>query len=189
VQTVRADAYPGRRVVELSTCPGDRNSYRFDMHFKLSPAKTVFSFLAIITALVLTATVHAKESGEVSHPGPGTAPRKAILDGLRPWIEDDLKQKVIFIVGDMRVLSDWAFVRVTPVRPDSKPIDFTKTKYKEAMQEGMFDGATTYALLRKKGDRWAVLTFRIGPTDVCWAGWENPPYGAPRKILPYGDKP
>ena len=123
------------------------------------------------------------------HPGAGSALRKAVLDGLRPSIEDDLKQKVIFVVGDIRVLSDWAFVQVTPVRPDSKPIDFSKTKYKEAMEGGMFDGATTYALLHKKKDQWTVLTFRVGPTDVCWVEWDKPPYDAPRKVLPALGKP
>jgi len=115
----------------------------FDMPTNLSPKKRIFSFLAVFAALVFTATVHAENSGEVIHPGAGSALRKAVLDGLRPSIEDDLKQKVIFVVGDIRVLSDWAYLQVTPVRPDSKPIDFSKTKYKEAMEGGMFDGATS----------------------------------------------
>lgn len=155
----------------------------------LSAQTRILYFLAVFAALVFTAAVHAEDTGEVIHPAVGSALRKAVLDGLRPSIETDLKQKVIFVVGDIRVLSDWAFLQVSPVRPDSKPIDFSKTKYKEAMEAGMFDGATTYALLRKKKDQWTVLTFRIGPTDVCWVDWDQPPYGAPRKVLPSLGKP
>ena len=155
----------------------------------LSPQKRILSFLAVFATLVCTATVRAENTGEVIHPGVGSTLRKAVLDGLRPSIEADLKQKVIFVVDDIRVLSDWAFVKVTPVRPDSKPIDFSKTKYKEDLEGGMFDGAQTYALLRKKKDQWTVLTFRIGPTDVCWVSWDQPPYGAPRKVLPSSGKP
>ncbi len=144
--------------------------------------------LALVATLVPLTALHAEDSGKVTHPAPGSALRKALLDGLRPSIETDIKQKVIFVVEEMRVSGDWAFVRVTPVQPDSSAIDFRKTKYKEPLEEGMFDGATTYALLRKKGDRWSVLTFQIGPTDVCWDGWDTPPYNCPRKILPYADK-
>jgi hypothetical protein len=149
--------------------------------------KTLLSVLVLILSLVPTETVCAEGSAGVTQPTPGSALRKAVLDGLRPSIEADIKQKVIFIVDDMRVSDDWAFVRVTPIQTDSKPIDFRKTKYKEQMEEGMFDGATTYALLRKKDDQWVVLTFQIGPTDVCWDGWDGPPYNCPRKILLYGD--
>ena len=155
----------------------------------ITSKKRIFAFLAVFAALVFTAALHAENTGEVIHPGAGSALRKAILDGLRPSIEDDLKQKVIFVVDDIRVLSDWVYLRVTPVTPGSKPIDFSKTKYKKAMEEGMFDGATTHALLHKKKDQWTVITFRVGPTDVCWVGWDKPPYGAPRNVLPSLGKP
>ena len=148
------------------------------------PKMRIPCFLTVLAALVFAVAVHAENSGEVIHPGPGSARRKAVLDGLRPSIEDDLKQKVIFVVADIRVLSDWAYVQVSPVTPDSKPIDFSRTKYRKAKEDGVFGGAQTYALLRKKNDQWTVLTFRIGPSDVCWIGWENPPYNAPRKVLP-----
>jgi len=164
-------------------------SITFDMLTNPTSKKTICCLLAGFAALAFSAAVHADTSGEVVHPGAGSALRKAVLDGLRPSIEQDLKQKVIFVVGDMRVLSDWAFVQVTPVRPDSTPVDFSKTKYKEALEAGMFDGGQTYALLRKKKDQWTVLTYRVGPTDVCWVTWDEAPYGAPRKVLPPGGKP
>ncbi len=149
--------------------------------------KIFITMLAWMFAPVSIVTLHAKDPGKVTQPAPGSELRKAVLDALRPSIETDIKQKVIFIVDKIRVSDDWAFVQVTPVQPDSKPIDFRKTKYKEQMDEGMFDGASTWALLRKKDNQWVVLTFQIGPTDVCWAEWDKAPYNCPRKILPYGD--
>lgn len=119
-------------------------------------------------------------------PKPGNPLRKAVLDGLRGPIQRDLGQKVIFMVDDIRVSGDWAYVQVSPVQPNSKPIDFSKTRYKEAMEEGFFDGPRTYALLRKRGGQWLTLTYQIGPTDVCWIGWSGPPYNAPARVLPSG---
>lgn len=149
--------------------------------------KTILSILALAISLTSTSLVHAENPVHVTKPAAGTALRKAVLNGLRPAIEADLGQKVIFVVDHIRVSEDWAFVQATPVTPESKPIDFKKTKHKERIDEGLFDGATTYALLRKKDAKWVVLTFQIGPTDVCWAGWDGPPYHCPRKILPYPD--
>lgn len=124
--------------------------------------------------------------GGLQKPKPGNPLRKAVLDGLRPVIQKDLGQKVVFIVGDIRVVEDWAYVQVTPVQTNSKPIDFTKTRYKEAIDEGFFDGSTTYALLRKQGEQWVTMTFQVGPTDVCWMGWSEAPYNAPGRVLPSG---
>jgi len=124
--------------------------------------------------------------GGLQKPKPGNPLRKAVLDGLRSTIQNDLGQKVIFIVGDIRVVEDWAYVQVTPVQTNSKPIDFTKTRYKEVIDKGAFDGPTTYALLRKQGEQWVTITFQVGPTDVCWIGWSEAPYNAPGRVLPSG---
>lgn len=149
--------------------------------------KIVIIILALVLTPVSVTTVHAKEQGKVTQPAAGSALRKAVLDGLRPSIEADIKQKVIFIVNKIRVSDDWAFVQAVAVQPDSKPIDYRETKYKEQVDQDMFDAATVYALLRKKDNKWEVLTFQIGPTDVCWAEWDKAPYNCPRKILPLGD--
>jgi hypothetical protein len=125
-------------------------------------------------------------AGQLVRPKPGNPLRKAVLDGLRGPIQKDLGQKVIFIVDDIRVVGDWAYAQVNPVQPNSKPIDFSKTRYKEALEEGYFDGPRTYALLRKQGGHWVTVTYQIGPTDVCWLGWSEAPYNAPPRVLPSG---
>lgn len=124
------------------------------------------------------------QTKKLEQPGPGTKLRKAVLDGLRPSIEKDLNQKVIFVVSKIRVYDGWAFVQCRPVTPKSKPIDFKKTKYRDRLEDGTFDGDTTFALLRLKNGKWAVKDFVIGPTDVYWIGWTEPPFLAPRQVLP-----
>lgn len=121
---------------------------------------------------------------EVKKPAPGSALRKQVLDSLRPVIQKDLKQKVIFKVDDIRVYDGWAFVQVHPLQPNSKPIDFKKTKYKAALEDGVFDGSTTFALLKQSGKKWVVKDFVIGPTDVYWIGWMSAPHKAPKKLFP-----
>ena len=136
-----------------------------------------------------TGAVAAGDTGnavKLVRPRPGNPLRKAVLDGLRGPIQKDLGQKVIFIVDDIRVFGDWAYVQVSPLQPNSKPIDFSKTRYKQAMDDGVFDGPATYALLRKQGGQWLTLTYRIGPTDVCWLAWSEAPYHAPGMVLPSG---
>jgi hypothetical protein len=135
---------------------------------------------AIAIATLASTFSHA----QVSQPKAGSALRKAVLDGLRPAIEKDLKQKVIFKVETIRVYQDWALVNVHPLRPDSKPIDFRKTKYRREIEDGAFDGSSTWALLRKVKGKWTTRVFAIGPTDVVWLAWMDPPYSAPRKLFP-----
>ena len=129
---------------------------------------------------------NAGNAAQLVRPKRGNPLRKAVLDGLRGPIQKDLGQKVIFIVDDIRVVGDWAYAQVSPVQPNSKPIDFSKTRHKEALEEGYFDGPGTYALLRKQGGQWVTLTYQVGPTDVCWLGWSEAPYNAPAKVLPSG---
>ncbi len=83
-------------------------------------------------AVTLIAAIAVGQSS-VQTPAPGSKLRKAILDGLRPSIEKDLKQKVIFKVGTIRVYKGWAFLHVHPIQPSGKSIDFRKTKYAEAL--------------------------------------------------------
>lgn len=135
---------------------------------------------ALLLAL-LPLTVFAQE---LQKPAAGSKLRKQILDGLRPSIEKDLKQKVIFKVEEMRVYDGWAFLHVHPLQPNSKPIDFLKTKYKERMNEGTFDGSSTYALLKFNGKKWITKDFVIGPTDVYWIAWMDAPYKAPKALFP-----
>ena len=146
----------------------------------LVPSLTIRYGWAVCLALAAISTAQSS----VQTPKPGTALRKAVLDGLRPSVEKDLKQKVIFKVDAMRVYKGWAFVHVHPIKPNGKPIDFRKTKYAEALEAGMFDGDSTYALLKQSGSKWVVKEFAIGPTDVVWSNWMGAPHHPPKQIFP-----
>ena len=115
--------------------------------------------------------------------GPTHPLRKPLLDALRPRIEADLKQRVLFRVTKLRVLGDFAFVVCEPRTPADKPIDFKKTRYKSEIEQGAFDGATTYALLKKIGGKWKAIEHVTGPTDVAWSNWAGPPHSVPKKLL------
>lgn len=103
------------------------------------------------------------------------------MDALRVPAEKDLKQRVIFKVDRLRVAGDWAFVRVTPTRPDGDEIDFSKTKYREQMELGAFDPQGE-ALLRLDEDGWQVVEWVFGSTDVPSAGWAEK-YRLPEELL------
>jgi hypothetical protein len=126
-------------------------------------------------------------SRRLHHPPFGSAERKAILDGLRPVIEKDLGQKVIFEVNELSVADGFVFAAVVPRTQSGGKIDYLKTRYANEMREGVLDGgrdAPLYALLRYRNAAWHVVTFVIGPTDVAYAGWWKQ-YGAPKAIFPY----
>jgi hypothetical protein len=138
------------------------------------------TFFILVTALVSPAV----EVKNLDKPKPGVKERTEILNALRPVVEKDLGQKVLFQVERLRSNGEWALFFGRPLRPDGKAIDFTKTHYKEAMDMGVFDGDSTQALLQLKKGKWTVRTFVIGPTDVAWSGWMAEPYFAPKEIFP-----
>lgn len=125
----------------------------------------------------------SKVSGEPPRDvGAGDPLRKTLLDTLRPAIEADLGQPVQFVVRTLRKQNDWAFAHVVPQTKSGASIDFARTRYAEALREGMFDGADTFALLEQKHGRWTVKAFVVGPTDVTYAGWPDE-YGAPYPLF------
>lgn len=115
--------------------------------------------------------------------GIGDPSRAQLLDALRAVIAKDLGQPVKFVVDDMRVRAEWAFVVAHPQTPAGEAIDFSKTHYAERQREGVLDGDTLYALLRRRGGTWAVVDFMIGPTDVGWMDWQST-HGVPEGLIP-----
>lgn len=108
--------------------------------------------------------------------------RPVVLNALRPAIVADLGQPVTFVVQTLKTQGDWAFVVARPQRPDGREIDFRQTHYREQIDQGVFDGPVLYALMQRREQRWTVLDFVIGPTDVHHAGWPEE-FGAPNDLL------
>lgn len=123
---------------------------------------------------------------QVSTPKPGSALRKAIMDGLRIPVEKDLHQKVVFVVNRLSVQGNWAFTITIPKQPNGKNVDYQKTAFRNEVKPGEAVGdafsGEVIALLRKRNGHWKPVDYRIGPSDVCWEGWDKK-YGAPLAIM------
>ncbi|MFY7850663.1 MAG: hypothetical protein ACOVQ6_02605, partial [Brevundimonas sp.] len=82
----------------------------------------------------------------------------------------------------LRVEGDWAFFAGAVQQANGRPIDFGRTRYASALENGVFDGPGMFGLLRRSGQGWQVVTFVIGPTDVAWLAWSDE-YGAPMSVF------
>ena len=141
------------------------------------------ALMALTTALVPAPVLaQAPAAAAARDVGPADPLRPVLLNALRPAIVADLGQSVKFVVATLRTQGDWAYVVARPQRPDGREIDFRATRYREAIDQGVFDGPTLYALMQRREQRWTVVDFVIGPTDVAWAGWPEE-HGAPAALL------
>lgn len=137
--------------------------------------------IILIAIGVLLGYVPAK-AGSYHTPKPGSAERKAIMEALRAPVKQDLGMHVVFVVQSLRVQDGWAFLFGTPRLPGLKPVDYRKTRYREAVEDGIFDDNIS-ALLRREGGSWKVVKFVIGATDAVWTPWPED-FNTPRAIYP-----
>ena len=135
--------------------------------------------IKLCAVFVLLANIASAQDKVVS-PGQGTPERKLILDALRPKLEAELKTELVFVVSDIRVSADWAFVMAQPQRKDGKKLDGKKI-YGESWEH--MDGFTLTAVLRKKANQWTVLEYGIGATDVWWQSYCEQKSAQVRQVL------
>ena len=122
--------------------------------------------LAIVGAIVWPLAAPA----QVLLPPAGSALRKQILDALRPAVMQEIGGEIEFVVNELRVLQQWAYVNARPQRPGGQPIDWRATKYRRDWEQDMMSDLVL-ALLRRQGESWQVIKCVIGPTDVVWGDW------------------
>lgn len=139
--------------------------------------KSLFSLFAIA---VLTTVSFAQK---VYTPTKGSAERTAILAALRVPVEKELKQKIQFSVENFKSNGTWAFLSGDPQNMSGGKPNYKGTEYQEAIDADMFDN-NFFALMRKTGGKWKVVTYAIGCTDVCYANWWKK-YKAPKAVFPY----
>ena len=113
--------------------------------------------------------------------------RKEILEALKKKVKPGLKLLPKLVVNHLYVKSGFAYFVGHVKDGDGKDIDFSKTSYKDEVDAGVFGGDNTNALLKKSGDKWKVLTFVIGPSDVPWGCWWKE-FKAPKEIFNYVEK-
>ena len=123
----------------------------------------------------------AGAQGQPHTPAPQTAERKAIADALRVPVQIKLKKSAVFKIDHLKVQDGWAFLRGVPQLPDGKPMDYSDTSYRRQKELGMFDDQIS-ALLKREGEKWVVVTYDIGATDVVYLGWAEK-YKAPPAIF------
>jgi hypothetical protein len=140
--------------------------------------KTVFN-LAIILAFGLTSAF----AQTAYTPAKGSAERAAIMTIFRMPIEKELKQKVQFSVEHFKVSGGWAFLSGAPQNMSGGRPNYKGTPYQSAVEVGAFDN-NFFALLRKTGGKWKVVTYAIGCTDVCYLSWWKD-HKAPKAIFPH----
>lgn len=148
--------------------------------------------MSSIVATVRTGALLALMSGllavaqpafaQVTTPPRGSPLRATILDGVRPMVEAEVGAPVEFVVNQMRVLGEWAFVQLTPQRPGGGPIAYVYTRYQAAVDGGFFDNQVT-ALLRDTPAGWLVYEYNLGATDVVWVDWGQF-YPVPPEVFP-----
>jgi len=104
-------------------------------------------------------------------PERGSEDRKAVLDAMRVFAEEELGAPVEFVVYQMRVSGEEGFAAVYAQRPGGGEIDLYDTPGFKAgtLDPEMMDGSSMQALLRKSGRTWVAVHWAIGPTDVWFA--------------------
>jgi len=137
-------------------------------------------FLSLAVILVFVSVAFAQK---VYTPEKGSAERTAVLSVLRVPVERDLKQKIQFSVEEFKSNGAWAFLSGAPQTLSGEKPNYKNTKYADAVEVGAFDN-NFFALLKKTGGKWRVVTFAIGCTDVCYVTWWKD-YKAPKAIFPY----
>lgn len=139
--------------------------------------KSLFSFLVVS----ILATVSFAQ--KVYTPEKGSVERTAILAALRVPVEKELKQKIQFSVENFKSNGTWAFLSGDPQNMNGGKPNYKGTEYQEAINADMFDN-NFFALLKKTGGKWKVVTYAIGCTDVCYLDWWKK-YKAPKAVFPY----
>jgi hypothetical protein len=149
---------------------------------KMGPNRWVPTLGAATVALVIVIAGFLPALAEVSTPPKGSPLRSALLDAVRPMVEAELGAPVEFVVDQLRVLGEWAFVLVRPQRPGGGKIEYVYTKYQTAIDQDMFDN-DAIALLRQTPKGWLVYEYVLGATDVPWVEWPKY-YPVPPELFP-----
>lgn len=135
---------------------------------------------------LVPAAVLARFSGRAAAPaGTGVragtvsaADRAAMLNALRPAIEQELGSPVQFVVRQISVSGQFGFALLDPVRPGGARVngDATPLAVRHISHNGdlrNFSCCETTALFRRQGAGWGVLEYRVGASDAWYEAWKG----------------
>lgn len=112
-------------------------------------------------------------------PPRGSDLRRALLDTIRPLAIFDLGAPVEFRVLELSVDGDIAFARLMAQRPGGGEINMQSTPmviWRQA-DPHEYDGPRFEAFYLRDGDRWQVVDYALGATDVWWWGYRCETFG------------
>jgi hypothetical protein len=103
------------------------------------------------------------------------------MSALREAVAREVGQPVVLEIDKRREDERWVFVTAVARTADGKPIDYTRTRFADAVKEGIFDDWLC-ALLERQGARWKVVALDIGATDVPYVDWPER-FQVPRQLV------
>lgn len=115
-------------------------------------------------------------------PKRGSVERAAMMNTLRPVVEEYLGPPVEFIVHDLKIYGDQAYASLMARRPGGKPIDMALTPDARKYGHHPERHPGIDALLQRKGGTWTVAALVISATDIPFYG--QPYCGTFSRVLP-----
>jgi len=131
--------------------------------------------------LIFAFSVSATLAQKVVTPAKNSLERAAIFNALRAPVSKELKQKVSFVADNFKVQGNWAFVGGQVKNASGGAPDWKVTEYQQRIDADSFED-NMFALLKKTGGKWRVVTYMIGCNDVCYLGWDEE-FKAPKAIF------
>ena len=126
--------------------------------------------LALVAMVSTTPALRPAAAQGFSEPPAGTTLRADILDAMRPHAEWSFGAPVEFVVREMRVAGDTAFVWASAQRPGGGTIALADTPLvqRDGRPIDLVDGPEVQALLKRSGRTWVAVHHAEGATDAWW---------------------
>lgn len=131
--------------------------------------------------LIFAFGVSAALAQKTYTPAKNSQERAAILAALRVPVSKDLKQPVSFLATNFKARGNWAFIGGQARNAKGGEPNWKITEYQQQIDADSFED-NLFALLKKTGGKWRVVTYMIGCNDVCYLGWDRQ-YNAPKEIF------
>lgn len=136
----------------------------------------------LLSLAVITLSLGSSLSifGQAYTPKAGSSERTAILDVVRKPLEKAVLQKVVFVVDQLKVDEEWAFLIATPQAEEGGKIKYTGTEFEEEARDA---DELTVALLKKEAGSWTLVEHAYFTTDVWSIDIEDRYPNCPTSIL------
>ncbi len=80
-------------------------------------------------------------------------------------------QKIVFVIHTLNVMGDWAFINSSLQLANGKPVNWSKTKYREDAKAGDIENNAIGLFRRNSQGQWIVLETSFNATDAWYIEW------------------